>query len=85
MTSVTAVTSQTSTIQPAAARPKPAVEAKTVSPPVTDSVSISSAGRAALQEATETPAQTAKEASGGDRQAARVLARQLAEQKTLEA
>jgi len=35
-----------------------------------------SAGQAALQEATETPAQTAKEARSGDRQAQHLLARE---------
>jgi len=44
----------------------------------TDSVQISSAARAALQETIETPAQTAKEASAGDRQAQRILAREAA-------
>jgi len=34
-----------------------------------DTVQISTAGQSALQEATETAAQTAKEARGGDRQA----------------
>ena len=47
----------------------------------TDSVQLSAAGQAALaamQEATETPAQTAKEAAGGDLQAKRLLAREAA-------
>jgi hypothetical protein len=49
----------------------------------TDTVHLSSTAQAqlsaiqaALQEATETPAQTAKEAFGGDRQAQRLLARE---------
>ena len=49
----------------------------------TDSVNISSAAldaaKAAVQEATETPAQTAREAKAGDRQAQRLLAREQAE------
>jgi hypothetical protein len=49
------------------AQPKPQPVAK-------GTVQISSAARAALAEATETPAQTAKEARAGDRQAQRLLA-----------
>jgi hypothetical protein len=45
----------------------------------TDTVTISgaalSAAKAAQQEATETPAQTAREANAGDRQAQRLLAK----------
>lgn len=46
-----------------------------------DSVQLSSAAQsmlAALQEATEAPAQTAKEAGGGDRQAQMLLAKEVA-------
>ena len=43
-------------------------------PVARDTVQISSAARAASAEATETPAQTAKEARAGDRQAQRLLA-----------
>lgn len=43
----------------------------------TDTVTISSAA-AALQEAAETPAQTAREAAAGDLQARRLVARQAA-------
>ena len=39
---------------------------------------ISSAAQAALQEATETPAQTAKESRGNDHQAQRLLAKENA-------
>jgi hypothetical protein len=42
----------------------------------TDTVSISSAAVAMLKEAIETPVQTAKEASGGDLQAQRLLAKE---------
>jgi len=44
----------------------------------TDTVQISSASKAAMQEATETSAQTAQEASSGDLQAQLKLARQAA-------
>lgn len=47
-------------------------------------VQISSAGRAALQEATETPAQTAKEAHSGDVQAQRLLAKEAAADEATE-
>ena len=39
----------------------------------TSTVKISNAGKVALQEATETAAQTAREASGGDHQAQRAI------------
>ena len=43
-----------------------------------DTAQLSSAAQAALTEATETPAQTAKEAGGGDIQAQRLLAKEAA-------
>jgi len=43
-----------------------------------DKVQLSSEAQAALREAVETPAQTAKEASSGDAQAKRLLAKQEA-------
>jgi hypothetical protein len=43
-----------------------------------DTVHISSAAKAAMQEAVETPAQTAKEASAGDHQAQNLLAKEQA-------
>ncbi len=43
-----------------------------------DAVQLSSTAQAALQEASETSAQTAKEAGGGDVQAQRLLAKQSA-------
>ena len=46
----------------------------------TDTVKISTAAQA-LQEAKETPAQTAKEAQGGDHQAQRLLAKDAAARK----
>ncbi|MCU1274598.1 MAG: hypothetical protein JWO48_2029 [Bryobacterales bacterium] len=74
--------------QPAAAnatdsKKAPAPKQKSSADADTDTVHISSAAQAklstaqaALQEAAETPAQTAKEASGGDGQAQRLLARE---------
>ena len=47
-----------------------------------DSAQLSSAAQAALKEATETPAQTSKEASSGDLQAQRLLARESASTQT---
>jgi hypothetical protein len=47
----------------------------------TDTVNISSAAKAAVQEFMETQAQTAKEASGGDLQAQRLLAKEAAAKK----
>jgi hypothetical protein len=66
--------------------------ASKVSPKVTTSsavqtpaytVQISNAARQMLQETTETPAQTAKEAAGGDRQAQRLLAKEAATEKAM--
>lgn len=56
------------------AQPQPAAKAPT------DTVQISSAALA-LQEAVETPAQTAKEAGHGDHQAQRLLAKEAAAAK----
>jgi len=50
----------------------------TVQPSASDTVQISTAAKALSQENLETPAQTAKEASGGDIQAIRLLARHAA-------
>jgi hypothetical protein len=47
-------------------------------PTATDTVQISSAAKASLQEATETTVQTAKEARSGDLQAQRLQAREAA-------
>jgi hypothetical protein len=46
-----------------------------------DKVNISSAAQAAVQEAMETPAQTAQEARDGDHQAQRLLAKERASEK----
>ncbi|MGA2151331.1 MAG: hypothetical protein ABSG48_04100 [Geobacteraceae bacterium] len=70
--------------QPAPVEPKP-VQVKPKAA-VMDTVNVSAAAKAAstaakaaLQEATETPAQTAKEAQSGDRLAQRLLAKEKAE------
>jgi hypothetical protein len=47
-----------------------------------DTVHISSAAQAAVQEALETQAQTVKEAGSGDQQAQRLLAKEAAAKKT---
>ena len=57
-----------------AKRPEAAVPGSAAPPK--DPVQLSSAAQAALREATETSAQTAKEASSGDVQAKHLLARQ---------
>ena len=49
-----------------------------------DTVQISDTAKAALQEATETPFQTAKEARSGDLQAKRLLAREAAAEEAKE-
>jgi len=67
-----APSTKTSTQKPAQAEPKPAA---------TDSVSLSPAAQAmvaAQQEARETSAQTTQEASHGDSQARRLLAKEAA-------
>ena len=62
---------------PAASRSSSAATSQAAAQPATkDTVRLSSTANAVLQEATETPAQTTKEASAGDVQARRLLARQ---------
>lgn len=51
-------------------------------PQSTDTVKITNAGQTALQESLEPQTQTATEASKGDHQAQRLLAKELAAQKT---
>ena len=58
---------------------QPQAAAKT--PPPIDTVRISTAAQSALQESRETSTQTAQEASRGDHQAARLLAKLAAEKK----
>ena len=74
VSSVTAAPQTPPVAQPAPAEPKPIH----VKPKATkDTVNISAAAKA-LQEATETPAQTTKEAQSGDRQAQILLAKEKA-------
>lgn len=62
--------------QPASA-PKPTAQAQPQAAP-RDTVQISAAAQA-IKEAIENPAQTAKEAAGGDAQARRLLAKEAAD------
>ena len=66
---------QTAAQAPAAAA-KPAAAPAQKTP--TDTVTISNSAQTILQEAQETRAQTVKEASGGDSQARRLLAKETA-------
>jgi hypothetical protein len=59
---------QAATAQPASSQPAS-------QPAASDTVQTSNAAKAMLQESLETPAQTAKEASAGDLQAVKLLAR----------
>jgi hypothetical protein len=58
-------------------QPQPAAKSRV---PV-DTVHISTAAQSALQEASESQVQTAKDARGGDRQAQRLLAKETAAKK----
>ncbi len=67
--------------QTTATAPKKPAPTKLPSAPPTDTVQLSQAAQAmlaAMQEATETPAQTANEADRGDLQARRLLAKEAA-------
>jgi hypothetical protein len=57
----------------------PATQAKPTASLAPDTVTLTSA---VLQEASESPAQTAREAGGGDQQAQRLLAKQASARKT---
>jgi hypothetical protein len=80
--------SGSSPVSPADPTPPPAAqkassEPQTAAPSDTSAVpqeivQLSAAAQSALREATETPAQTAKEAGHGDAQAKRLLAKQAA-------
>lgn len=74
---------QSSQVNKQEAQSKPhsaAAEAAQAKPKTTPSATVSiSPAAAALQEATETPNQTAKEARSGDQQAKRLLAKEAAE------
>jgi len=74
VTSPPQVQAQAAVQPPAARQPAPAEKPQ---PAATDTVKISVAAQA-LQEATETQAQTAKEAGSGDAQAQRLQAKEAA-------
>jgi hypothetical protein len=77
VSSVTAAPQTQPVTQSASVSPKPVhVKPKAAA---TDTVNVSAAAKAALQEATETPAQTAKEAQRGDKQAQLLLAKENAQ------
>ena len=78
---VAAQAAQTKVTVSATAHTKPTQTASSASVPA-DTVQISSAAQAALKETLETSAQTAKEASNGDRQAQRLIAREVAAEKS---
>lgn len=71
----------TPTVQPTAARQPVTAPAATAKPQAapTDTVQISNLAQQALKEAVENPAQTAREAAGGDAQAKRLLAKEAAD------
>ena len=80
VTSATQVQAQAA-VQPPAARPPQPEPAVKPQPAATDTVKISVVAQA-LQEATETQAQTTKEAGSGDVQARRLLAQEAAAHAT---
>jgi hypothetical protein len=67
--------SQTTTASSKTAQPKPQSKPQ---PSAADTVKLTSVAKAVLQEALESPAQTAKEASAGDVQAKRLIAKEAA-------
>ena len=71
---------QTTMAQPAAqaTTAQPTSPKLAAQPSAPDTVQISNAAKALLQETLETPAQTAKEAGSGDPQAIRLMARHAA-------
>ncbi len=73
--------SSVSAAQPAtqAAAPQPPSPAPAAHSIAADTVQISNAAKVLLQESLETPAQTAKEASAGDIQALKLIARHAAQ------
>ena len=77
---VTANGAQTKATASATPSQKPTQTASSSGAPV-DTVQISSAAQAASKETLETSAQTAKEATGGDHKAQRLLAKEAAAEK----
>lgn len=76
---VAAYAAQTKVTVSATAHPKPTQTTSASAP--ADTVQISNAAQAALKETLETSAQTAKEAGGGDRQAQRLMAKEVVAEK----
>ena len=73
---------ETPTVEKSAAPAQKSAQSQTPSNSTpTDTVQISSAARAAIQEATETQTQTTREAQNGDLQAQRLLAKEAAAKK----
>jgi len=79
----TAQTHHTTQSAPPKAKPNPPKPQQSTT--VTDTVSLSDTAKAALQEATETRAQTVKEAAQGDIQARNLMAREAAAAKASKA
>jgi hypothetical protein len=77
-------TGQTQSVAPLTSNQSSHSKTRTGRSNTTDNVQISNAAKTAMQEATETPEQTAKEARSGDRQAQRLLAQEAATAKTME-
>ena len=73
--STQAPASQTTTASAKTPQPKPQSKSQ---PTNVDTVKLTSGAKAVLQEALESPAQTAKEASAGDAQAKRLIAKETA-------
>ena len=71
---ITSATQAQPVTQPAVVSQK-SPQSKKQQPTTTDTVQLSNAGKAALEEAIETRAQTAQEARGGDIQAKKLLAK----------
>jgi len=80
MVSHISAVNQTSSTQTQAAAPEAKPAATKAQQLPNDTVTISSAAKAAAQELTETHVQTAQEAARGDLQAKRLLARESAAQ-----
>jgi len=64
--------------EPTSVTPKTPAPKPQAAPSNADTFTPSNSAKAALQELTETPAQTAQEARGGDAQAQRLLAKEAA-------
>jgi hypothetical protein len=78
---ISSITHSGRPVQSAAAAPtsQSSSKAATAQTSSSDTVQISNVAQALLKETLETPAQTTKEASGGDRQAIRLLAKEAAD------